>query len=70
MATYKQIQEFLKSKHNRSFKTCWIAHVKSDYGLTNRQSPNRQDSNKRVHPCPDIYRSKVEDALRHFKMIP
>ncbi len=70
MATYKQIQEFLKNKHNRAFKSCWIAHVKSDYGLTKRQSPNRYDPNKRVHPCPDEFRENVEDALKHFKMTP
>jgi len=70
MATYKQIQEYLKNKHGRTFKSCWIAHVKSDNGLTKGQSPNRYDPNKRVHPCPDLLRSKVEDALKHFKMIP
>lgn len=70
MATYKQIQEFLKNEHGRTFKSCWIAHVKSDHGLTKRQAPNRYEPDKRVHPCPHEYRQHVENALKHFKMIP
>lgn len=70
MATYKQIQEYLKERHGRTYKSCWIAHVKSDYGLTKRQSPNRYDPNKRVHPCPEQYREHIESAFKHFEMIP
>lgn len=66
MATYKQIQEHIKSKYQITAQSCWIAHVKSDYGLTAHS--NRQG--ERVKPCPDRHRQKIEDALRHFKMIP
>ncbi|MFW3962343.1 hypothetical protein [Acinetobacter radioresistens] len=70
MATYKQIQEYLKDKNGRTFKSCWIADIKSQYGLTKKQAYNRYDPDKRVHPCPEQYKEKVEEALRHFQMIP
>lgn len=70
MATYKQIQDHLKGKYNRTFKSCWIAHIKSEHGLTKGHSPNRHDPTKRVHPCPDEHRYKIEEAFRHFQMIP
>ncbi|OOV83835.1 hypothetical protein [Acinetobacter sp. ANC 5600] len=67
MATYKQIQEFIKGKHGITAQPCWIAHVKSEHGVAMRS--NRQGK-ERVKPCPEKHRDKVEEALKHFKMIP
>lgn len=67
MATYKQIQDFIKDKYNITAQSCWIAHVKSDFGIPMRS--NRKNK-ERVKPCPDRHRAKVEEALRYFKMIP
>lgn len=69
MATYKQIQFFLKEKYLPTFKSCWIAHVKCDFGLTRGKSPNRKDPDTRMHSCSDKYRDHIIDALRHFGMI-
>ena len=41
MATYKQIQDDIRSIHIVVVKSCWIAHVKELNGLQLRQAPNR-----------------------------
>jgi hypothetical protein len=69
MATYKEIQEDVRSNAGFTPKSCWIAHVLSDYGLTKRQAYNRLDSFKRKYPCPDNKRDSIVKALRRFKMI-
>jgi len=67
MATYKQVQKWVKS--NRGFvpKTCWIAHCKELNGLPVSKAPNRQ-SETRMVPCPPDKRRAIEDAFRHFGM--
>ena len=69
MATYSEITDYIRTKHGYTAKTCWIAHVKSDHGLTMRMSPRRRDPNKRVHPCPDNKRLDIEQAFKYFGMI-
>ncbi len=68
MATYKQIQDHVRQRNGYVPKTCWIADIKSQHGLTTRRAPNRQ-SNKRVHPCPVNKRADIEATFRHFGMI-
>lgn len=70
MATYAEIQEYLRRKHGRTFKPCWIAHVKAMHGLTTRRAWNRASPDKRKHPCPDWAWPLIEEAFRHFGMIP
>ena len=50
-------------------KTCWIAHVKSDLGLTTRTAPNRIDARKRKHPCPLDKRAIILEAMRRLGVI-
>jgi hypothetical protein len=69
MATYKQIQERVRGQTGRLPKTCWIAHVKADFGLTTRTAPNRFDEDERQEPCPPDKRPAIMAALRHFGMI-
>jgi hypothetical protein len=69
MATYREIQERVKTQAGFVPKTCWIAHVKSDHGLTGRNALNRFDPNAREHPCPPDKRPAIEAALNHFRMI-
>ena len=52
MATYKQIQEYVRNQTGRVPKTCWIAHVKSDLGLHVRNASNRFSADERQVPCP------------------
>jgi hypothetical protein len=69
MATYRQNSEYVRRENGVVVKTCWIAHVLFDNGLTKRQAINRVDSNMRIHPCPESKRGLIENALRHFGMI-
>lgn len=36
MATYREIQEFIKNNYGYSVNTCWIAHAKEICGLNPR----------------------------------
>jgi len=69
MATYAQIIDRVKLETGKSCKTCWVAHVMADHGLTTRISPNRVDRKTRKHPCPPDKRPAIESALRHYGMI-
>lgn len=69
MATYKQIQEWIKLNHNCSVKTCWIAHAKEIYGIPVKMSPNRYDENIRTNPRPDDKVAYIKGAFEHFGMI-
>jgi hypothetical protein len=69
MATYKQIAEYVRTKNGFNPKTCWIAHVLSDQGLTKRRAANRIDPKARAYPCPPQKRDAIGSALKHFAMI-
>jgi hypothetical protein len=69
MATYPEIIDWIKKRHEFTAQTCWIADVKSAHGLTRAQAPNRIDPKKKVKPCPANKRVAIEAALRHFQMI-
>lgn len=69
MATYKEIQNYIKEKHGYVTQTCWIAHTKALCGIQTRTAPNRIDSNKRVKPCPEEKVKDIQEAFRHFGML-
>lgn len=69
MATYKEIQEYIKAKKGYLVQTCWIADMKEQCSLTTRVAPNRQNINVRKKPCPEKKKESILDAFRHFKMI-
>lgn len=69
MATYKEIQEYIKNKYGYVAKTCWIAHTKSEMGITTRMAANRKDAEKRVYPCPEDKQKDITEALKYFGMI-
>jgi hypothetical protein len=68
MATYKQIQDWVKLQYGFIPKTCWIADVKHQAGLPMRKAPNRKGA-ERVEPCPLNKIKPIQSALRHFEMI-
>ncbi len=68
MATYKEIQAWVKKQSGFVPKTCWIAHVMSDHNLTTRQASNRINGELRREPCPDNKRPAILAALKHFRM--
>ena len=69
MATYKQIQDRVCSQTGRVPKTCWIAHVMADEGLSTRKAANRISATERQYPCPPDKRLAIIAALRHFGML-
>lgn len=68
MATYQQIQEYVKQKYGFVPQTCWIAHVKELSGLAVHRAVNRRGS-KRVKPCPPDRQAQIREALKHFEML-
>jgi hypothetical protein len=64
MATYSEIQAYVRSKHGFVVKTCWIAHVLADHGLTRGLAANRIDEERRVASCPPQKRAAIEQALQ------
>lgn len=69
MATYKEIQEYVKGKYGFQPKTCWIAHMKEVCGLPVKVAPNRYSLDKREKPCPPEKQDAIRDAFRHFEML-
>lgn len=69
MATYKEIQYYIKEKKGYEPKTCWIAHMKEVCGLNPRVSPNRISLSSRNHPCPFDKQNDIREAFIHFKML-
>ncbi len=69
MATYKQIQEDIRARHNRTVKTCWIAHVKELNGLPVRVAANRYTKDQRQVPCPGELRPIIEASMKRLGML-
>ena len=67
MATYTQIQDYIKQKYNNTPKTCWIAHAKELSGLPVKRSHRRKG--ERVYPCPEDKLPDIQDAFRYFGMM-
>jgi hypothetical protein len=68
MATYNEIQQWIKKKYGFSVETCWIADVKEKCGLPMRTAHNRKGK-ERMKPCPKNKIRYITKAFRHFKMI-
>ncbi len=69
MATYKEIQDYIKENHGYVAKTCWIAHTKELVGISKRIAPNRIDKGKRVYLCPESKVEDIKEAFKHFEMM-
>jgi hypothetical protein len=69
MATYKDIDSYVRKHYGLSVKTCWIAHVKEMNGLKLRRAWNRRSASKREVPCPARFRPMIEEAMRSFGML-
>lgn len=69
MATYKEIQNYIRDRYRFTVKTCWIAHMKEKCGLHPKQSPNRIDKDKRIYPCPPDKEKYIIEAFKFYKMI-
>lgn len=65
MATYEELEAWIKNEHRFTPRRCWIAHVKSLVGIANSRVRNAD----RKVPCPDERRDAIKAALKHFKML-
>jgi hypothetical protein len=63
VATYKEIQDEVKSTSGFTAQTCWIAHELADRGLTKRTAANRLNDVLRLKPCPPEKRAAIEAAI-------
>ena len=68
MATYKEIQDWVRQQYDGVPKTCWIAHCKELAGLPRQDAWNRQGSTRKV-PCPLEKLEPIFAAFQHFKML-
>jgi len=70
MATYKQIQQYVKDVYGYTPKTCWIAHMKEICDLNPKVSPNRYCSiDSRTNPCPPNKQDDLRDSFVALKML-
>ena len=69
MATYKELQQYVKNKYGYSVKTCWIAHMKELSGIKVKVSHRRYDENVRTNPCPENKMKGIKEAFVHFGML-
>lgn len=69
MATYKQIQKYIREKHGFIIQTCWIAHVKELCNLNPRTAPNRHAADIRTKPCPENKIDIIKNAFKYFGML-
>ena len=68
MGFYMQIQKLTETNAGFKPKTCWIAHLLADHGLTTRQAANRIDPKTRANPCPPSKRAAIEAAIRELRL--
>lgn len=68
MATYKEIQIWIKENKGIIVQTCHIAHVKEICGIPMREASNR-NGNERKKPCPMDKIEIIKEAFIHFGMI-
>ena len=64
--TYEEIQQRASLElevTKSSVKTCWIAEIKREFGLTRGPAPNR-GKGRGAPPCPPRYRTVLRSVLR------
>jgi hypothetical protein len=69
MATYKQIQGYVKEKFGYVPRASWIAHVKEICGLNPQMATNRRSPVDRLNPCPEDKQNHLREAFSHFNII-
>ncbi len=69
MATYLEIQKYIKSKYGFTAQTCWIADIKEQSGLSVKVAHNRYNNSTRTKSCPADKKNAIIDAFKHFSMI-
>ena len=69
--TYKQIQEYVLDHTGLKVSALYIAQVKAKHGIIERENYNKpKTEGNRVPKCPPEKEKAIEDAMKHFGMIP
>ena len=68
-ATYKEIQEYVKNKYDPHVTNLYIAQVKREFGIIERENYNTCEGKAKVPQVTPEKREAIIDALRYFQMI-
>ena len=70
-ATYDEIKDYIFDKHCVKVSSLYVAQVKQKHGIIERDCYNNSKKDNPKQPqCPPEKVKLIEEALRHFKMIP
>ena len=70
-ATYDEIKDYIFDKYHVKVSSLYIAQVKQRHGIIERDCYNNSKKETPNQPqCPSEKVKLIEEALRHFKMIP
>ena len=70
-ATYDEIKDYIFDKYHVKVSSLYIAQVKQKHGIIERDCYNNpKKENPKQPQCPPEKVKLIEEALRHFKMIP
>lgn len=70
-ATYDEIKDYIFDTHRVKVSSLYIAQVKQKHGIIERDCYNNSKKESAKQPqCPPEKVKLIEEALRHFKMIP
>ena len=70
-ATYDEIKDYIFDKHRVKVSSLYVAQVKQKHGIIERDCYNNSKKDNPKQPqCPTEKVKLIEEALRHFKMIP
>lgn len=70
-ATYDEIKDYIFDTHRVKVSSLYIAQVKQMHGIIERDCYNNSKKGSPKQPqCPTEKVKLIEEALRHFKMIP
>ena len=69
-ATYEEIKAYIKEKYDLNVSNLYIAQIKEECGILERENYNLPKGNgsKKLH-CPIVKRDAILDVFEHFKMI-
>ena len=68
-ATYKEIQEYVQNKYDLHVTNLYIAQVKREFGIIERENYNTGEGKAKVPQVPAEKREAIIDALKYFQMI-
>ena len=69
-ATYEEIKAYIKEKYDLNVSNLYIAQIKEECGILERENYNlaKGEDGKKPH-CPIVKRDAILDAFRYFSMI-